>query len=47
MVFSSQYSISIFNGLNTRPIILGASPLAHSSVESLSSSPLLGSKRIR
>ena len=43
----SGYSIGILNGLNTRPMTLSASPLAHSSVRTLSSIPLSGSKRMR
>ena len=38
-MFSPRSSIGIVNGLSARPITLGASPLAHSSVESLSSEP--------
>lgn len=38
-MFSPRSSMGIVNGLNTRPIILGASPLAHSSVESVTSRP--------
>ena len=47
MVFNPQYSTSVSDGLNTKPIIPSASPLAHSSVGTLSGNPILSSKRIR